>query len=81
MDTVFDTELEFSSPAFAEVLGRRVQLIPALHTLLKVDDAGHELLGKKALGDVPLASRTVSAPSLIRKHRFSSHTLSRAPAH
>jgi hypothetical protein len=30
------------------VLGRRAQLIPALHTLLKVDDAGHELLGKKA---------------------------------
>jgi hypothetical protein len=53
LDTVFDTELEFSSPAFAEVLGRRVQLIPALHTLLKVDDAGHELLGKKAPGDLP----------------------------
>jgi len=30
------------------VLGRRAQLIPALHTLLKVDDAGHDLLGKEA---------------------------------
>jgi hypothetical protein len=48
LDTVFDMELEFSSPAFAEVLGRRAQLIPALHTLLKVDDAGHDLLGKEA---------------------------------
>jgi uncharacterized protein len=35
-----------------------LNLIPAPHALLEVDDAGHDLLAKKALGELP--SRVVS---------------------